>query len=116
MERQISFLQAVEISSALIHKTSEADICRRKHGGAETSMAADKRVQKVNDRRLVFGYIREAGAYGHTLDEIAVLLDRGVNCLSGRLTELRKRGQIVATDRTRPTRTGSQARVYVVAS
>ena len=94
----------------------ETDICRNRHQGTATSILADKRVAKANDRRLVLGYIHEAGMYGHTLDEIAVLLNRGVNCLSGRLTELRKRGQILITEQTRPTRTGSQARVYVVAS
>ncbi len=92
----------------------EPDICRRKHGGAETSVKADKLVSKENDRRLVYSYIKEAGSYGHTLDEIAVLLDRDANRLSGRFTELRKRGQIATSDRTRPTRTGGQARVYIV--
>ena len=102
--------------TTLFHiKTIEPDICRRKHGGAETSIQADKHVQKDRDRQLIYGYIKAAGAYGHTLDEISILLDRPCNCISGRFTELRKRGQIVTSDLTRATRTGSPARVYVAA-
>ena len=106
----------MEQTSFIAITKREPDICRRKHGGAETSVLADKRVAKANDRRLVLGYIQEAGSYGHTLDEISVLLDRDANRLSGRFTELRKRGQILITETKRKTRTGSWARVYVVAS
>ena len=91
----------------------EPDICKRKHGGAETSMAADKAVEKERDRELVYGYIQRAGAYGHTLDELSVLLDRPPNRISGRLTELRVKGRILTSDKTRPTRTGCMARVYI---
>ena len=91
----------------------EPDICRRKHGGASTSRSADLTVAKAKDRDLILGYIRAAGLYGHTLDELSILLDRPVNRISGRLTELRTRGQIVISDRVRKTRTGCQARVYV---
>jgi hypothetical protein len=92
----------------------EQDICRRKHGGAETSIEADKVVQKSQDRSLILGYIKKAGSFGHTLDELSILLDRPPNALSGRLTELRLNGDIVTSDITRPTRTGCKARVYVV--
>jgi len=91
----------------------ELDICRRKHGGAETSVVADKRVQKEADRTLVLGIIRQLGAHGITLDEMAVRLNRDPNRLSGRFTELRKKGLIRANGETRPTRTQSPARVYV---
>ena len=94
----------------------EPDICRTRHRGAETSMQADKRVRKDRDRQLIYGAIQAAGNFGHTLDEISLLLDRPCNCISGRFTKLRRRGQIVTSDRTRPTRTGSPSRVYVVAA
>jgi len=94
----------------------EPDICRNKHGGVETSMLADRRVQKANDRRLMLGYIKAAGLYGHTMDEISLLLSRSPNCISGRFTELRKAGSIIKTSMKRKTRTGSLAAVYVVAS
>lgn len=95
--------------------TKEPDICINRHRRSDTSMLADKRVKKSRDRELVFGYIKEAGPYGHTLDEISVLLDRPCNCISGRFSELKKAGRILATELTRKTRTGSWAHVYVVA-
>ncbi len=91
----------------------EKDICRRKHGGTETSVEADKVVKKLRDRSLILGYIKKAGAYGHTLDELSILLDRPPNALSGRLTELRLNGDITISDLRRSTRTGCKARVYV---
>ena len=95
--------------------TREPDICINRHRRSDTSMLADKRVAKGKDREQVFAYIKEAGAYGHTLDEVSVLLDRPCNCISGRFSELKKAGRIVASAETRKTRTGSWAHVYVVA-
>lgn len=93
-------------------KKKEPDICRRKHGGADTSIQADKAVQKTRDRELVYGYIRHAGRFGHTLDELCILLDRLPNQISGRVTELRIAGRIVISEERRVTRTNSYARVY----
>ena len=94
----------------------EKDICQNRHRGADTSVLADKQVSKAKDRALVLGYIRAAGSFGHTLDEISILLDRPVNRISGRFTELRRDGQIIALETRRQTRAKSWARVYVVAS
>lgn len=94
----------------------EPDICRNKHGGVETSMLADRRVQKSKDRALILGYIRASGAFGMTLYEMGVLLDRECNRISGRFTELKRDGQIIATETRRKTWTGSWATVYVAAS
>lgn len=91
------------------------DICRNRHGGIETSMLADRRVQKANDRALILGYIRASGAYGMTLYEMGVVLDRECNRISGRFSELKRDGQIVASQTKRKTLTGSWAAVYVVA-
>jgi hypothetical protein len=91
----------------------EPDICRNKHGGVDTSVQADKRVEKSRDRAVILGYIRASGAYGMTLYEMGVLLDRECNRISGRFTELKRDGLIVATEATRPTYTGSPAHVYV---
>lgn len=99
--------------SMLSIKKQELDICARKHGGAETSVEADKAVRKEKDRELIYGYIAAAKSYGHTLDELSILLDRPPNAISGRLTELRVAGRIVISDLTRKTRTGSKARVYI---
>jgi hypothetical protein len=91
----------------------EPDVCRRKHGGAATSVLADKRVQKAADREEILRLVRAAGTYGATLDELSLALDRPPNQISGRFTELRKRGAIIDTEQTRPTRTKSPARVYI---
>ena len=91
----------------------ERDICARKHGGVDTSVAADKRVQKERDRNLVLGHIKAARDFGITLDEMCILLHRKPNEISGRFSELRMLEQITPTVRRRPTRTGATARVWV---
>lgn len=93
----------------------EPDICRNRHGGSDMSILADKRVQKGADREQVFALIKAVWPGGRTLDEVSVILNRPCNCISGRFSELKKAGRIAASETTRKTRTGSMARVYVVA-
>ena len=95
-------------------KEKNCDICLRKHGGAETSVEANKAVRKERDRELIYGHIQAARHYGHTLDELSVLQDRPPNAISGRLTELQAQGKIVHTGRKRQTRSGCSARVYTI--
>lgn len=90
----------------------DVDVCASRHGGAETSVEANKAVKKEKDRELIYWYIQEARHYGHTLDELSVLLDRPPNAISGRLTELQAQGKIVHSGRKRRTRSGCLARVY----
>ena len=91
-----------------------SDITQNKHGGDPESIAANKRVNKVLDRTVVLNLITDAGAQGLTLDEISERLDRPPNVISGRITELKERGLIAASDARRKTRTGSLAKVYVL--
>jgi len=98
---------------ALCEPKPDLDMCFNRHGGNAQSDAAHQRVQKSRDRALVYGFIKAAGTFGHTVDEISLLLDRAPNRISGRITELKKAGEIVASFVTRPTRTGSPARVYI---
>lgn len=93
-------------------KERDKDICARKHGNAETSVEADRKVEKTKDRALIYAYIKAAGMFGHTLDELSIMLHRNPNSISGRLTELRMAGKIVISDERRVTRTGCRARVY----
>ena len=88
------------------------DICAGRHGLADTSVEANKKVQKTKDQELVYGYIYHAGRFGHTLDELSIMLQRNPNALSGRLTELCRAGKIIISDERRVTRTGCRARVY----
>lgn len=90
----------------------EPDICTSRHRGADTSIQADKKVRKTKDQELVYGYIYHAGRFGHTLDELSIMLHRNPNALSGRLTELRIKGRIYISDERRLTRSGVSARVY----
>lgn len=91
------------------------DICASRHQGADTSVEANKKVQKTKDQELIYGYIYHAGRFGHTLDELSIMLHRNPNALSGRLTELVRAGKIVVSEERRLTRTGSHARVYKAA-
>jgi len=92
------------------------DVCFNRHGGADTSVMADRHVKKSRDRAWILGAIKAAGTYGMTLDEASILLDRPCNCISGRFSELcHKTREIIKTERTRPTRTGSHAHVYIAA-
>lgn len=100
-------------SEASIKKQGN-DICSNRHGGADTSVEANPVVRKERDRELVYGYIKSAKHYGHTLDEISVLLDRPPNAISGRLTELKVLGKIIHSGRKRLTRSGCMARVYTI--
>lgn len=93
---------------------NELDVCARKHGGAETSVAADKKVKKEADRQLIYDYIVASKHYGHTLDELSILLHRPPNSISGRLTELSYQRKIIYSGRKRRTRSGCLARVYVI--
>jgi predicted transcriptional regulator len=95
--------------------TREPDICINRHRRSDTSMLADKRVNKNRDRELIYNYVKSSGAYGLTLDEMSIVLDRPCNCISGRFSELKRAGRIIASAETRRTRTGSVAHVYVVA-
>ena len=91
----------------------DPDICRRKHGGADTSVLAHARVQKARDRDEVLNLMRRA-LIGATLDEIANMLGIAPNRISGRITELKKAGLIRDTGKRRKTVTDSWARVYEV--
>lgn len=95
-------------------KKQEPGICAGQHGVDETSVEANKTVRKERDRELIYGYIKAARHYGHTLDELSILLDRPPNAISGRLTELQSQGKIVHTGRKRQTRSGCVARVYTI--
>ena len=95
--------------------TKEPDISMNRHRRSDTSMLADKRVNKSHDRELVYGYIKNAGNFGMTVDELSIVLDRAPNRISGRVSELKRGNRVIATEVTRKTRTGSWAHVLVVA-
>jgi hypothetical protein len=94
-------------------KLDTQDICANRHQGAETSVLANTKPDKLKDRAMIFSYIQASRGYGMTLDELCVKLNRHPNEISGRITELHYEFHLImATGRRRPTRTGSPARVY----
>lgn len=89
------------------------DICQNKHGGDPESVAAHAAGDKLRDRAVALEFIRLRGQTGATADEFAEHLGRQLNQVSGRFTELKRDGQIVASGAKRPTRSGSAAKVYI---
>lgn len=91
------------------------DITARKHRGDAMSAAANRKIHhsKESAREFICKLVESAGYFGMTSDEIAAELDVSVNRISGRLSELKALGPIIATDRTRKTRAGCNARVLI---
>lgn len=82
----------------------------------ETSLAAYKDVQEdLGPRqRSVFEFLKSKGESGATLDEIHLGLNWDVNCVTGRLDELRHKGYAVKTPMRRKTQKGKKAIVWIV--
>ena len=62
----------------------------------------------------VFGFIKKQGFDGATDDDLERCLGMRHQTASARRRTLELKGLIVKTDRTRPTRSGRQAAVYVI--
>jgi len=82
----------------------------------DTRRAAHERVTPTKERIyaqiLAFGYDR--GSRGFTADELCVAWNCPANHVAPRVCELAKARRLIATTRTRRTRSGSPARVYVL--
>jgi predicted transcriptional regulator len=92
------------------------DICANKHGGNQESAeaylstpAAER--QAMRDR--IMRYAMRRGRAGITIDEISSKAGLAPNCVSGRISELKRDGLLVATSERRNTRLGRAARVLV---
>lgn len=90
------------------------DICARKHGGADTSVAAYRVASKrENERALeVFNAIKAKGAEGLHSEDAAKLLGMRYTTVSPIFTILRLTGQIAKSYR-KPTTSGCMAWVHV---
>lgn len=86
-----------------------ADVCANRHGGAETSVEANKRTSKEADRLLILACITSRP---RTLDEVSEIFNRPPNALSGRFSELAASGEIEKTGEMRKTRSGCNAAVW----
>src|SRR5208282_5232738 len=76
------------------------DICSGKHRGNDESRSANRRSlsSRGADRDMVLSLIMERP---RTMKEIAVVMGRQLNCVSGRASELKKLGCIEPTGEVR---------------
>jgi predicted transcriptional regulator len=91
------------------------DICRNRHGGADTSMEAWESIANCAGkiRKRVFDFIQEQGRA--SCEEIEISLCLSHQTASARLSELKRDGFIkICTQRAR-TRSGRSARIYEAA-
>jgi hypothetical protein len=77
------------------------DITERKHRGNPASVDAYKRGDKSRDRRKVLELIKSAGWLGMTSKEIAEAMDKPLNAVSGRCSELKAAALVIPTNRRR---------------
>jgi len=85
------------------------------HNRTDTSIAAAERVRPRAGtmRAIVLDAIEAAGPEGATIDEIAQRTGLLTQTVCGRIAELKRDGWIQKTQRRRPTRTGSEAIVWI---
>lgn len=72
------------------------DITFNKHGGVDTSKSANLIAQqfKAPLRERILAILEVAGKSGQTADELAAILGRRINSISGRCSELVDAGKI----------------------
>jgi len=85
------------------------------HSGTPTSAAAAKsmRSHAAAQRLAVLAFIRDAGAEGATDEEVQRWTGIAGNSVRPRRGELEKSGDVVRTDRTRPSAAGRACTVFV---
>lgn len=86
------------------------DICENRHGGAETSVEANKKSDKSKDRQRILQLLIDHKE-GLTLFDLCDRMHRLPNQISGRLTELVADNQIYYMGR-RANEEGRIGRVY----
>ena len=89
------------------------DICERKHGGNDQSLAAWRSKNRDNKRGQTFEYIYSREHAGATADECAEHFRTFHNTIAPRLSELKALGFIVKSGRERMTRSGCMADVFI---
>lgn len=92
------------------------DICRNYHGGNKESDDAFNQTKRHSqrDRETILRFGRSEGDRGFTCYEAEKYTGMPHQTASARISELKKSGHIIPTDRRRETGTGSMARVYVL--
>lgn len=90
---------------------------RARHDAPHTSRNAARSAKRSAPtwRTRLLTLFEHAGASGLTADEACERLNAMAQCVGPRVSDLAGAGAITATGTTRPTRTGSRARVFVLA-
>jgi hypothetical protein len=76
-------------------RLSEMDICSNRHNGNEQSEEANHKVCKEVDREFIYVFI-EQHKIGYS-KQLARVMNKGLNCISGRFSELKEDNRIVDT-------------------
>lgn len=91
------------------------DICKNRHGGADTSVAANESAapsaRKIQRDRIL-EFIRSKNAEGVTCEEVEQALGLRHQTASARIAELRRDDEIAIQPVRRATKSGCTARVY----
>ena len=82
------------------------DICKNRHLGNEQSETANHKCDKDSDRQKVLEYFEKHD--NGTSKEIARYLGKPLNCISGRLTELKADNLIVGNHCSKLVREGCE--------
>lgn len=87
------------------------------HNGTPTSIAAAEQIEPTAGtlRAAVLEYIRNCKQHGATDEEVQVALDMNPSTQRPRRQELEKQGFILRTDRTRLTKSGRSAVIFIAA-
>jgi len=96
----------------------DRDICGNRHGGNPESLEAyhtSSAAERAAMRDRIYRYALRVGERGITADEISDKAGLIHNRVAPRISELKRDGLLVETDRRRPTRLGKMARVLVAA-
>jgi hypothetical protein len=94
-------------------QAKEPGVPYQKHSPTSKAAAHDISGQAHNLREVVFNFIDRMGARGATDDEIEVGLQISPSTVRPRRVELVEAGKVVDSGRTRPTRSGRQAVVWI---
>lgn len=94
------------------------DVTQNFHGGNPESVAAHDSIvpSKSELRARVVAQVVFAGDFGATCDEVEQATGYSHQTCSARFTEAVALGELIRTDRTRPTRSGRAARIHVGAT
>jgi hypothetical protein len=86
-----------------MHPEAYLDVCAQKHGGNPESVAANRRAseKKFTLRTAIYMYLRLDKPRGATCKEMAAHFIKPMHAISGRISELKAMGMIIATDELR---------------